>query len=122
MLGAVAFNAVNIVRHLVKGDILEYFTPYFDLDNMIGFVFLAVISTIVATGMNNFALKYMQVSTMSAFGGVSTMVTVAAGVLFANETLYVFHIIGLSLIVVRMVGVSAIAIRKEKKSAENNKF
>ena len=67
-------------------------------------------------------MKYMQVSTMSAFGGVSTMVTVAAGVLFANEKLYAFHIIGLSLIVVRMVGVSAIAIMKEKKSAENNKF
>ena len=114
MLGAVAFNAVNIVRHLIKGDILEYFTPYFDLDNMVGFVFLAVISTIVATSMNNFALKYMQVSTMSAFGGVSTMVTVAAGVLFANEQLYAFHMIGLSLIVIRMVGVSAIAIKKEK--------
>jgi drug/metabolite transporter (DMT)-like permease len=114
LLGMVAFNAVNVVRHLIKGDILEYFTPYLSLDNMVGFVFLAVISTIVATSMNNFALKYMQVSTMSAFGGVSTMVTVAAGVLFANEKLYLFHIIGLSLIVIRMIGVSAIAIRKEK--------
>jgi drug/metabolite transporter (DMT)-like permease len=114
MLGAAAFNGVNIVRHLIKGDILEYFTPYFDLDNMVGFVFLAVISTIVATGMNNFALKYMQVSTMSAFGGLSTMVTIAVGVIFAHEKLYTFHIIGLTLIVIRMVGVSVIAIRKEK--------
>jgi drug/metabolite transporter (DMT)-like permease len=114
MLGAAAFNGVNIVRHLIKGDILEYFTPYFDLGNMVGFVFLAVISTIVATGMNNFALKYMQVSTMSAFGGLSTMVTIAVGVIFAHEKLYTFHIIGLTLIVIRMVGVSVIAIRKEK--------
>ena len=116
MLGMATFNAVNIVRHLINGDILEYFTPYFNLDNMIGFVFLAVISTIVATSMNNFALSYMQASTMSAFGGLSTMVTVAVGVIFAHEKLYTFHIIGLVLIVIRMVGVSAIAIRKEKKA------
>ena len=120
MLGMVAFNAVNIVRHLINGDILEYFTPYLDLDNMIGFVFLAVISTIVATSMNNFALSYMQASTMSAFGGLSTMVTVAVGVIFAHEKLYTFHIIGLVLIVIRMVGVSAIAIRKEKKLSNKN--
>ena len=120
LLGMVVFNAVNIVRHLIKGDILEYFTPYLDLDNMIGFVFLAVISTIVATSMNNFSLSYMQVSTMSAFGGLSTIVTIAAGVLFAHEKLYTFHIIGLTLIIIRMVGVSVIAIKKEKK--QNNKL
>ena len=115
MLGAAVFNAINVVRHLIEGDILNYFTPYFNLDNMIGFVFLAVISTIVATSMNNFALSHMQVSTMSAFGGLSTLVTIAAGVMFGGEHLYTFHYIGLSLIVARMVGVSVIAIKKEKQ-------
>lgn len=52
---------------------------------------------------------------MAAFGGISTPVTVAVGVIFANERLYLYHVIGLSLIVIRMVGVSAIVIRREKK-------
>ncbi|MBR4941960.1 MAG: EamA family transporter, partial [Clostridia bacterium] len=64
-LGAAAFNTINIVRHLVRGDILHYFDPYFDLQNMVGFVFLAVISTIVATSMNNYALSKIKVSTSS---------------------------------------------------------
>jgi drug/metabolite transporter (DMT)-like permease len=115
MLGAIAFNSVNVVRHLVAGDILHYFDPFFNVENLIGFAFLGIASTIIATAMNNFALARMQASTMAAFGGISTLVTVAVGVIFANERLYLYHVIGLSLIVIRMVGVSAIAIRREKK-------
>lgn len=115
LVGAVIFNAVNIVRHLVRGDILHYFDPYFNVDNMIGFLFLGVLSTIVATMMNNFALSKIQISTMAAFGGLSTVVTIAVGLIFGNETLEVYHYIGLPFIILRMVGVSAISISKSKK-------
>ncbi len=114
LVGAVFFNAVNVVRHLAIGDIATYFNPYFNVDNMIGFVFLAIVSTIIATGMNNYALGRMQTSTMSAFSGVSTFVTVAAGVILNNEPVYYFHYIGFALILIRMFGVSYIAIKKEK--------
>lgn len=116
-LGALIFNAVNLVRHLVRGDILSYFTPYFDADNLVGFIVLAILSTIVATAMNNFALSRMQVSTMAAFGGLSTLTTVVIGVLIGNETLYYFHYIGLALILARMIGVSVIAIRRDRQKA-----
>ena len=109
------FNAINVVRHLVRGDILHYFDPYFNVDNIIGFVFLGVLSTIVATIMNNFALSRIQISTMAAFGGLSTVVTIAVGLIFANETLEVYHYIGLPFIILRMVGVSVISIRKSRQ-------
>ena len=115
LLGAVIFNAINIVRHLIRGDILHYFDPYFNVDNIIGFVFLAVLSTIAATVMNNFALSKIQISTMSAFGGLSTVVTIAVGVLFRDEMLAIYHYIGLPFIILRMVGVSAISIRKTRQ-------
>jgi drug/metabolite transporter (DMT)-like permease len=111
LLGAVAFNSINIVRHAIQGDLIHYFDPYFSVQNMVGFLFLAIISTIVATSMNNYALSKIQPSTSSAFGGVSTLATVLVGVLFADETLHSYHIIGLTLIVIRMVGVSYIDIR-----------
>lgn len=115
MLGAVVFNGINIVRHLMQGDILHYFDPYFSIGNLIGFAYLAILSTIVATAMNNYALSRVHVSTNSAFGGVSTLITIAAGVLLGGETLYTFQIIGLTLIVIRMVGVSYIDIKKQKQ-------
>ena len=115
MLGAVVFNGINVARHLLRGDILHYFDPYFSLSNLIGFAYLAILSTIVATAMNNYALSKVHVSTNSAFVGVSTLITVAAGVLLGGETLYTFQIIGLTLIVIRMVGVSYLDIKKAKQ-------
>lgn len=115
MLGAAVFNVVNVVRHIAKGDITGYFAPYFNLENMIGFVFLAVLSTIVATSMNNYAMSKVQLSTASAFGGVSTFVTVLIGVV-CGEKLYGFHILGFLLILIRMIGVSYISIKNNKKT------
>ena len=52
---------------------------------------------------------------MAAFSGVSTLVTILIGVIFRGEQLYYFHYIGLSLILVRMVGVSVISVRKTRR-------
>lgn len=114
LLGTAAFNVVNVVRHIIAGDIPHYFDPYFDWNNILGFFFLAVISTIVATGMNNYALSKIQLSTLSAFGGISTLVTVAVDVIFNDARLYYFHIIGFTFIIARMVGVSMISIYRDK--------
>ena len=115
MLGAVCFNSVNVVRHLINGDILEYFNPYFDLQNLLGFAVLGIGSTIFATVMSNYALSKIRISTFSAFGGVSTIVTVLIGVLFADEKLMYFHYIGFPLILARMIGVCVIDIVKDRK-------
>lgn len=114
--GMVVFNIINVFRHILQGTFNSYFVPYFSLENMVGFLFLSVVSTIVATGMNNYALKRMQVSTMSAFNGISTLVTVMLGVFIEKERLYAFHYIGFALILCRMIGVSYIAIQKEKNA------
>lgn len=115
MLGALSFNAANVVRHIWVGDILHYFDPYFNVDNIVGFLFLGILSTIVAVCMNNYALSKLQLSTMAAFGGVSTIVTIVIGIIFGNESLQIYHYIGLPFIIARMIGVSAISIAKEKK-------
>jgi drug/metabolite transporter (DMT)-like permease len=114
MLGALAFNSVNIVRHIIDGTVLHYFDPYFDLGNIVGFVFLGIISTIVATGVNNLCLSSLQVSTVSAFGGLSTVVTILIGVFIGGEQLYYYHYIGMALIAIRMIGVSLISIRRTR--------
>ncbi len=115
MLGAIAFNIMSVVRHLFAGNIIHYFDPYFDPKNLVGFFVLSIVSSIVAVMMNNFALSRIQISTMAAFGGLSTVVTILIGIIFGNETLEIYHFIGLPFIILRMVGVSAISIMKSKK-------
>lgn len=114
VFGVVVFNFINIIRHIIAGDILYYFKPYFDFKNMVGFIFLSIISTIVATVMGNFALARTRVSTMAAFGGISTLTTIVAGVVFWGEKLETYHIIGLTLILARMIVVSYLSIKQEK--------
>ena len=121
LFGTVAFNTVNVIRHIANGDILNYFEPYFNIDNMIGFAFLGIISTVLATFMGNFALGKLQVSTTAAFGGISTVVTILIDVIFNSEPLYYFHYIGISMILLRMIGVSVISIRRDKKKLELSK-
>jgi drug/metabolite transporter (DMT)-like permease len=121
MLGMTAFNAANVIRHLWSGTITGYFAPLANPQNVTGFLFLAVISTIVATGMNNFALSRLQVSVISAFGGLSTLVTIAVGVLWGGEMLYPFHYIGILLIVTRMIGVSYISVKRDRERSLNIK-
>lgn len=115
ILSATFFNSVNVIRHLFKGDLLHYFDPYFDVHNLIGFVFLGVGCTVVAASMNNFALGRLPVTTTTAFGGISTFVTITIGCLVGKERLYGFHLIGLTLILIRMIGVSWITIRMQKQ-------
>ena len=122
MLAAAFFNGINVVRHLFAGDLLHYFDPYCSLENMIGFVFLAILSTVIAASMNNYALGKIRVTTVSAFGGISTFVTIAIGCLVGKEQLYGFHLVGLALILIRMIGVSYISItgEKHKQAADTN--
>lgn len=115
LLGTVVFNTISLVKHLWNKDIIHYFDPYFDPDNILGFITLSIVSTIFCTLMNNFSMARLQASTVAAFGGVSTIVTILIGVLFLDEKLYYFHYIGFTLILIRMIGVSYIAIKKDRK-------
>ncbi len=115
LFGAVFFNTISVIKHLYRGDILHYFDPYFKPENIVAFLALSIFSTIIATGMNNFSMARIQASTISAFSGVSTMVTILIGVIFLDEKLYTFHYIGFALILIRMIGVSYISIKKDKQ-------
>lgn len=114
-LGALIFNIINVSRHIYFGTLSNYFTPFFNIDNMIGFIFLSVICSIVAVQMNVFALGRMPVTTMAAFGGLSTLVGVVLGVMFNGEHFYYYHFIGMVLIFVRIIGVSYLTIKESNK-------
>ena len=122
MMGAVVFNAINIVRHIVAMDIDQYFAPLMSLDNIIGFIFLSFISTIVATTLNNYALSKFHTSRASAFGSISTITTIVNAAIFNNEKIMLFHIIGITIIMIGIIGVNkfskdyTVAASKSKKS------
>ena len=112
--GAVVFNAINLVRHLCAGTITAYFVPLTDVNNLIGLIFLGVCSSIMATGLNNYALSKVQASVISALGGLTTVTTIITGVLFNNEVLYWYHFVGTILILIGIVGMSYASSKKRR--------
>ena len=113
--GALVFNLINIIRHIYSRTIADYFKPLYNFNNIIGFIFLAIISSIIASAMGNYSLKKMQLSTSAAFGGLSTLVTILIGVFINNEHLYYYHYIGVFLILLRIVGIILIETKSEKR-------
>lgn len=116
--GAAVFNGANVARHIYCGTLGGYFLPFASFDNIIGFVFLGIISTICATGAQNFALSRLSPIRVSAFGGLSTVVTIALGVLCNGEELHLFHVIGTILILCCIFGVNCFSAKNPAKKEQ----
>ena len=115
MVGAVVFNGINITRHLTAGTITSYFAPLLTWENLVGFLFLSLLSSIGATVMNNYAVSRIQASSVSALGGISTITTVMLGVLVNGEVLDWYHYAGIVMILCGGIGVNYITQRRLEK-------
>ena len=100
MVGAVVFNTINIIRHLSANTMSSYFEPLLNRENIIGFVFLSIFCSIFATFFNNYSLGKLQASFVSAFGGLSTVVTVVAGAWLNKEVLFWYHYVSVTLVII----------------------
>jgi len=109
--GTIIFNFINIVIHISNGTITNYFSPLFNLQNIVGFLYLGVLASILATMLNNFALSKIQASSASVFSGITTIVSVLAGVLINNEACYWYHLLGGALILVGAIGTNLTKIK-----------
>ena len=120
VVGAIAFNIINFFIMLSKGTLTTFFTPLLSVQNIIAFVFLSFLSTILATLMNNYAISKIQASSVSALGALSTVITIATGVIFKGDKIGWYHIVGTALILCGSIGINYITQKKAaKKNAEH---
>lgn len=113
MTGAAVFNAINVVRRLAAGTLTHYFAPLLDPKNLLGFLYLAVLSSVVATFLGMYSVSHVQASSLSPMNGVNTIVSILAGVFIAGDTLYWYHAVGAVLILIGAIGTGFIKIRNE---------
>lgn len=117
IVGAVVFNAINLVIMTNNGTLSTYFEPLFDVRNIVAFVFLSILSSILATFMTNFAISKIQASSVSALGALSTVVTIVVGVVFKGDQIGWYHIVGTILILSGSIGINYIT---QKRAALRN--
>lgn len=115
MIGALAFNGISLAGHWSAGTISRYFAPLLSLPNLIAFLFLSVVSSFAATIMNNYALSKIQASSLSALGGISTIIAILLGVVVNHEIIHWYQLIGAALILIGAGGVNYISMKNAEK-------
>lgn len=106
--GFVVFNGLSITDHMINKTLNSFFSPFASLEFIISVVYLGALSSLCTSFLSNYALSKLEASKMSVFSNLATLLTIMAGVLFLNETIHFYHIIGSIVIIVGVVGTNYI--------------
>jgi len=99
LIGFIVFNVAAVIQHQTTNTLPHFFQPFTNTDFLFSIIYLGVISSLGTALLSNYALSILKASQMSVFTNLATLITIAAGVLFLNEQLRYFHIIGAMMII-----------------------
>ncbi|KNF08373.1 putative permease, partial [Gottschalkia purinilytica] len=88
----IVFGVTSILKHLIHGDISNFFVPASNINFIISVVYLGVLSSLASSLLTNYALSKIEASKMSVFVNLGTVISIIAGVVFLKERLYYYHI------------------------------
>ncbi|WP_064201021.1 DMT family transporter [Brevibacillus brevis] len=115
LLGFLFFNGWSVIRHSAEGTLSTYFAPFASSAFIISIVFLGILSSLMTSFMTNFALSKMEASKLSVFNNLSTLVTIVAGVIFLQEQLAYYHLIGAVMIIIGVIGTNFLGAKFKKQ-------
>ncbi|MFW2487368.1 DMT family transporter [Clostridium chromiireducens] len=104
IIGAIFFNLISIIDHMLNRELPKYFLPLSSPSFVSSVLYLGILSSVVAYFLTNYTLSKMEASRCSVFANISTIVSIAAGVLVLNENFYLYHFIGSVMILVGVWG------------------
>lgn len=103
-IGFLSFNLMSIIDHGIHGTINVYFKPFTNPLFLISVLYLGILSSLITSLLSNYTLSKIEASKMSVFNNLSTLITMIAGVIFLQESLSYFHIIGAVMIIGGVIG------------------
>lgn len=112
LLGAVFFNAVSIVNHLINKNLKSYFDPLKNTSFLISIGYLGILSSIVAYFLINYTLSKLEASKSAVVSNLATIVSIIAGIVILKESFYYYHLIGSTLIIIGVWGTNNYEIKK----------
>ncbi|SCW40110.1 Permease of the drug/metabolite transporter (DMT) superfamily [Paenibacillus tianmuensis] len=118
-LGFICFNAMSIINHATQGTLPELLEPIKDRSFVVAILYIGILSSLVSALLSNYVLSKIEASQMSVFVNVGTLVSILAGVVFLNEQLAYYHIIGAVFIIGGVLGVN---YRGRKRQTQKGKI
>lgn len=118
--GFISFNGIAITNHLMEKSLTHFFSPFLSLEFVGAVLYLGVLSSLCTSFLSNYALSKIEASKMSVFSNLATLVTIIAGVIFLNETLHYYHLIGATVILIGVIGTNLLG--KKQTSRHSTKL
>lgn len=118
IISVIVFNVLAIGRHLVIGDIENFIAPLKEVNFIIAVIYLGALSTALTSYLSNYTLGKIESYKMSVFTNFATVISILAGVIFLNENIYYYHIIGSALIIAGVIGSNYFG-RRDEEMEEN---
>lgn len=104
--GFIAFNSIAMTNHLIANSFTNFFSPFLNTSFFVSILYLGILSSLCTSFLSNYALSIMEASKMSVFSNLATLITMIAGVIFLNEKLQYYHMLGAILILTGVIGVN----------------
>lgn len=103
-IGFLSFLLLSISSKLIAGQPLSLFYPLLHFPFLSSVLYLGVLSAFLTAMLTNYALSKLEASRMSMFGHLSTVISILAGVFILNEPLKYYHLIGITFIIIGVIG------------------
>jgi drug/metabolite transporter (DMT)-like permease len=111
-IGFVSFLLVSLAGHAAAGTLGRALAPLASGPFIVSVLFLGVVSSLMTTLLANYILSKIEASKMSVFANLSTVVSMAAGVLFLGEEITVYHLAGSAMIIAGVIGTNRFGRKK----------
>lgn len=104
----IIFNLMAVIAHLKLDTLPLYFAAFNNSEFLWTILYLGILSSFLTSFLTNSALSVIPASQVSIFNNLSPVIAVFSGVLFLNETLHVYHIIGGIMVLIGIIGVNVL--------------
>lgn len=116
-VGAIVFNLLSLALHWQAGDLSSYFAPLGESQVLIALLYLGTGSSVLAFFLMNYTLSRIPASQSAVFSNLTTVISIAAGVLFRGEPFYWYHAVGALAILLGVYGTNYLGYRKRQEQA-----
>lgn len=103
-LGCVFFTIVALFQN--KNNLTAVTTPLADKGFIISVLYLAVVSSVCAFLLLNFAVNHINIATVSIFSNFCTVISVLAGIFIMHDSFSALQILGIVIILISVFGIS----------------
>lgn len=104
LLGSIFFTVVALCQN--RNDLAAVIEPLHSRSFIISVIYLAVISSVCAFLLLNFALNHLNVSSVSVVSNYCTVVSVLAGIFIMHDSFSLLQIAGIIIIIASVFGIS----------------